>query len=91
MAQLGRRAISALVRKCTAKRTLGLTLERRIKFLSPVSLTWLLPVSAFFFVVEGEARQSMASDAAARNVSNAIRSEETDAWLLAGFLCPARG
>jgi hypothetical protein len=45
------------------------------------------------FVVETVARHTMASDAAAPNVSNAIRSNERVAWLLAGLplLRPGKG
>src|ERR1700730_8749826 len=45
------------------------------------------------FVVETVARHTMASDAAAPNVSNAIRSNERVAWLLAGLplLRPDKG
>ena len=45
------------------------------------------------FVVETDARHTMASDAAAPNVSNAIRSEKRVAMLLTGLplLRPGKG
>ena len=67
--------------------------RRWITLLSSVSDILALAGFSVLFVVETIARHTMASDAAAPNVSNAIRSEKRVAMLLTGLplLRPGKG